>query len=154
MSTTIEILSAQHQEVLSRLAAVEAEIHASGTPCFAPFATYLGADVVQHFALEEQALFPLLENHLPATHGPLAVMNAEHREFRHLLEIFNAALQAGALIAQRAHAVAIIGLLRAHIAKEDAVLFPMAERLLSPEELGEVARRTAMLASADAPARP
>ena len=150
MTTTIEILSAQHQDVLAQLAAVEAEIGASDASNLATFAGYLEAEVMHHFELEEQALFPLLENHLPTTHGPLAIMNAEHVEFRQLLQGLTAAVHAGALIAQRTQAVDLIALLRGHIAKEDQVLFPMAERLLSREELGEVERRAATLASAAA----
>jgi hemerythrin-like domain-containing protein len=42
--------------------------------------------------------------------------------------------------------VELIELLRGHIAKEDQILFPMAERLLSPAELDEVDRRAAALA--------
>ncbi len=151
MTTTIEILGSQHQDVLARLAAVEADLARSTDRNLASFATYLEAEVMHHFELEEQALFPLLGNHLPPTHGPLAIMNAEHVEFRQLLQGLSAAVQAGALVAQRAQAADLIALLRGHIAKEDQVLFPMAERLLSAEELGEVERRAASLASAAAP---
>jgi hemerythrin-like domain-containing protein len=147
MTTTIELLSTQHQDVLTYLAAVEAEIGAPGGADLATFAGYLEAEVMHHFELEEHALFPLLENHLPTTHGPLAIMNAEHVEFRQLLQGLAAAVRAGALVAQRAQAADLIALLRGHIAKEDQVLFPMAERLLSREELGEVERRAAALAT-------
>lgn len=36
------------------------------------------------------------------------------------------------------HAAAFVPLLRAHIVKEDRILYPMAERLLPPEELEQM----------------
>jgi hemerythrin-like domain-containing protein len=147
MTTTIEILGTQHQDVLAQLAAVEADIARADDSNLASFATYLEAEVMHHFVVEEQALFPLLERHLGLTHGPLPVMHAEHAEFRELLQGFAAALRGGERAAQRAHAEQLIALLRGHIAKEDQVLFPMAERFLSAEEMSEVERRNAALAS-------
>jgi hemerythrin-like domain-containing protein len=147
MTTTIALLSTQHQDVLANLSAVEADL-AAGTDAGLPaFAAYLEREVMHHFALEEQSLFPALARHLPASQGPLAVMSAEHAEFRALLAHLAAAVRAGSYAGQRAHATEIVALLRAHIDKEDHVLFPLAEQLLSAEELAEV-DRTARLAGA------
>jgi hemerythrin-like domain-containing protein len=145
MTTTIPLLNAQHQEVLARLAAVEADLQTGGDHELGAFGAYLELEVMQHFTLEEQALFPPLARHLSMTQGPLAVMNAEHAEFRELLQGLTAAVRAGAYADQRAHAGEIIELLRAHIHKEDHVLFPMAEQLLSAEELAEVDRQASAL---------
>jgi hemerythrin-like domain-containing protein len=145
MTTTLQLLGTQHHDVLARLAAVEADIVRSDASSLSSFATYLEAEVMHHFVVEEQALFPLLEPHLGATHGPLAVMHAEHAEFRDLLQSLVAAVRDGAPPTQCAHAESIIALLRGHIAKEDQVLFPMAARVLSTEELSEVDRRTIAL---------
>jgi hemerythrin-like domain-containing protein len=139
MTTTIGLLGSQHQEVLSRLAAVEAELDASD-PGLAAFSAYLQGEVLEHFTLEEQALFPKLERHPAMRQGPLAVMNAEHAEFRTLLEELTAAVRADARDAQRMHAAEIIALLRAHIHKEDHVLFPLATELLTAEEMADVDR--------------
>jgi hemerythrin-like domain-containing protein len=146
MTQTIELLTAQHQDVLAHLATVEATLMTGDAPNLADFATYLENEVVRHFALEEHALFPALARHLSTDHGPLAVMNAEHVSFRELLAGLAAAVRAGDGAAQQAHAAELIQLLRAHIAKEDHVLFPMAARVLSAAELAEVdARATAAL---------
>ena len=142
MSTTVERLGQQHQEVLARLAAVEREPPAgSGTSLLADFVDFLEREVMEHFVVEEQALFPVLERHIGRTEGPLAVMDMEHATFRGLLQDLAAGLRSEdpARCRQRAHA--IIDLLRDHIAKEDHVLFPMASRLLSAEEHAEVDAR-------------
>jgi hemerythrin-like domain-containing protein len=153
MTATIELLSTQHQDVLARLNHVEAEIMARDDSGLAPFAAYLAEEVMHHFAVEEQALFPLLARHLSPEQGPLAVMNAEHIAFRELLADLTTAVRAGNLDAQRTHAAELVELLRGHIAKEDQVLFPMAARLLSPAELGEVDRRAAALAGSSLSSR-
>ncbi len=79
MGTTIGLLGMQHRDVLARLAAVETDL-ASGAPDLGAFAAFLRGDVMEHFTLEEEALFPALERHLEITEGPLAMMNAEHLE--------------------------------------------------------------------------
>ncbi len=140
MSTTIDLLGTQHQEVLEQLAVVEAAL-SNGQPAeneLRRFAEYLDHDVVAHFDLEEQALFPVLGRYLSPEQGPLAVMNAEHADFRQLHQALNGAVGARDLPQQRHCAERIIGLLREHIAKEDGVLFPMAYRMLTAAERDEV----------------
>jgi len=150
MTATIELLNTQHQDVLARLTHVEAGIMAADGFDLAPFAAYLEDEVAHHFAIEEHALFPLLARHLSQEQGPLAVMNAEHAAFRQLLAGLTSALRAGDRDAQRTHAAELVQLLRAHIAKEDQVLFPMAARLLSAGERDEVDRRAAVLTNSPA----
>ena len=148
MAGAIELLSAQHQDVLQHLAAVETETTARDGANLADFAAYLEKEVAEHFTLEEQALFPALARHLGADHGPLAMMNAEHASFRELLSDLVDAVRVDDRPAQRAHAIALIDLLRAHIHKEDHVLFPMAAHLLSEGEQAEVNERAAALGGA------
>jgi len=146
MSTTIELLTDQHQHVVAQLAAAEAAMTtAGGGTDLAAFAAYLEHEVMDHFGLEEQALFPILARHLSLAQGPLAVMNAEHVAFRDLLNSLAVSLRTGDLETQAVHAQELIRLLRGHIAKEDHVLFPMASQLLSAEEQGEVDQRAAAL---------
>ncbi|HVN86895.1 MAG TPA: hemerythrin domain-containing protein [Candidatus Binatia bacterium] len=141
MTQTIDLLSSQHQDVLARLDTVESTLTNGAAATVAGFASFLAGEVGQHFDLEEQALFPVLARHIGSDSGPLAVMNAEHARFRELLADLCAAVRADDSAAQHAHAIELIELLRAHIAKEDHVLFPMAQRLLSPAEHAEVNER-------------
>lgn len=149
MQTTLELLGAQHQEVLTRLNEVEAALHA-GDASYDAFADFLVGDVLQHFTVEEEALFPFLARHLGTEGGPLAVMNAEHASFRERLRKLRAAVAAGDANAQRACTIELVALLRAHIRKEDGVLFPMASRLLSTNELRQMDDKTAELGRAAA----
>ncbi len=137
MTTTLERLGEDHQGVLQRLTQVENAIGRAASD-LSDFARFLESEVMQHFAVEEQALFPLLARHLGEEDGPLAVMNSEHATFRGLLGELRDGVRAGDGAAQRRAGGEIVSLLRAHIAKEDNVLFPMAARVLSPEEQHEV----------------
>jgi hemerythrin-like domain-containing protein len=149
---TLAVLGAQHQDVLGRLAAVETQLGSGETGALAGFAAYLEHEVMQHFALEEQALFPILARHLSLAQGPLAVMNTEHRAFRELLDGLGVAVRAHDQDAQRTHASELIELLRAHIMKEDHVLFPMATRILAADEQHDVDVRAAALGASGIPA--
>lgn len=79
-------------------------------------------DLALHLRKEEEAYFPALEAYLPANSGPLAVMLMDHNELRKLEEEFPQ------------HAGEFIEVLRAHIQKEDHVLFPFAEQRFTPEQ--------------------
>ena len=92
-----------------------------------------------HHGKEERALFPMLERKgLPRNVGPLAVMLSEHDEGRAKIAAMRAALTANAPERFAAHARTYIELLRDHIAKENQVLFPMADGLLGEREQSEL----------------
>lgn len=94
-----------------------------------------------HHAKEEDLLFVrMAERGLPMQSGPIAAMLAEHEEGRHRVQAIAGALsEAGAGDAQAVRAVAenlmaYVVLLRAHIEKEDEILYPMADQLLTAED--------------------
>jgi hemerythrin-like domain-containing protein len=140
MHATFEILGRQHRAVLARLDQVEA----AGCEGSEEFLAFLRGELEEHLALEEAALFPVLAGCVPELRaGPLAVMEAEHQELRNLVaELADALRTHAAAPAARVLRVLVV-LLRGHIDKEDHVLFPVAQRLLTAAELAEVARRTA-----------
>ncbi len=94
-----------------------------------------------HHGKEEEILFPALAaKGMPHEGGPLAVMEFEHRMGRSLVRQLEEAtyayaegdLRAGFTWAQVAREYGT--LLRNHIAKENNVLFVMAERMLTEDE--------------------
>jgi hemerythrin-like domain-containing protein len=94
-----------------------------------------------HHGKEEQHFFPALAAHgLPRDVGPLAVMNAEHDEGRALLARMVEALadanrsKPGGPARFEAAATAYVALMRDHIDKENGVLFPMGDGMLSEAE--------------------
>ncbi len=96
-----------------------------------------------HHEKEELHLFPAMEQAgLPPHAGPTSVMREEHEIGRGHMRAMGAALDATPPDVARfqKQASAFVVLLRDHIAKENQVLFPMAEQLLSPAATSEVAR--------------
>lgn len=94
-----------------------------------------------HHGKEEQHLFPALAAHGLSSHaGPVAVMLTDHDAGRALLCDIETALaeqQAGSATAPAKfaeRACDYVELLRAHIAREDLVLFPMAASMLTAAE--------------------
>lgn len=101
-----------------------------------------------HHAKEEAILFEaLVHNGMPREHSPVAAMLIEHesgRAFVRAMEEATSAALAGRSGQNRLiteNALAYVELLREHIAKEDEILYPLAERVI-PEE-----KRDAIIAS-------
>ncbi len=84
-----------------------------------------------HHGKEEDRLFPMLvARGMSSHHGPIAVMLDDHRSGReHIRRMAEACAAADATRFVPA-AYGYVALLRDHIAKEDGVLFPMAESML------------------------
>ena len=135
----------EHTQALDALARLEAAALAlEGGAAPAPHLeavreahTILTTVVREHNEKEEVILFPVLEGR-----APTSVFIQEHRELRALEERLGRALDGtGSLQAATEIALAIVDLLRAHIAREDEVLFPAARSVLGVEGLAAVARR-------------
>ena len=99
-----------------------------------------------HHKKEEGVLFPTMVDYgMPSQSGPIAVMLAEHEQGRIYTRAMRAAAQRlldGDLTARQElvrNARAYVVLLRQHIAKEDSVLFPMANQVIPIERQEQVA---------------
>ncbi len=101
-----------------------------------------------HHAKEEENLFPRMEARgVPRDGGPIGVMLFEHDEGRAFVGAIAAAIDvyerdgqaAARAIAENARGY--VDLLRQHIMKEDNVLFPMADRVLTPADQAELEQR-------------
>ncbi len=103
---------------------------------------FISNEIRQHNESEEINLFPLLENHL-SQNGPTQVMRAEHRILWNKLNKFDKSIadvesdknNLEFLKNLRSNAQRIVDLLSEHIYKENNILFPMAEKILTENEL-------------------
>ena len=147
-----EILKHEHQLIKRLLGVLEsiAERLASGEEV-SPELLKQALDFIRtladrcHHGKEEDSLFPLLEGHgVARENGPIGVMLQEHergREFVRALADGVARYEEGEVKAKERiimNARSYIQLLREHIRKEDNVLFPMADHLLSQDEQQEL----------------
>ncbi len=95
-----------------------------------------------HHAKEEKLLFQRMSDKgMPTESGPIAVMLQEHDLGRAYLKAVAEALpdaengDAGAAEVVADNLQGYANLLRNHIAKEDNILYPIAERMFTPEDI-------------------
>jgi hemerythrin-like domain-containing protein len=149
LQKAIEVLMNEHrliEQVLGSLETFVAEVEgglAPERPRLAEYGAFFRdfADACHH-GKEEDILFQrMVERGFSRESGPVAVMLHEHRVGRgHVSVLREAGGGAGPLAAVETqlvleHAGEFIPLLRAHIQKEDRILYPMAMRLLTGPEL-------------------
>lgn len=126
-----ETLTADHRRCDRLLALVEAATGAGGWDPVVREAREFERVMERHFRFEEETLFPALEAAAPMASGPTGVMRLEHRQMRQMLGDLLAATQArdqddclGVL--DTLHLV-----IQQHNAKEEAILYPLADRTLA-----------------------
>ncbi|MCO6411353.1 MAG: hemerythrin domain-containing protein [Thiogranum sp.] len=91
---------------------------------------HLSDDTLQHFANEEQALFPLFEEKTGMRQGPTQVMRSEHAELRELLQRIGDAVQRHDRGEVLGTSETFFLFLQQHNVKEEQVLYPMADQAL------------------------
>src|SRR5690242_7372209 len=135
--TPTNVLREEHRvilkglDVLERAAARATAGGAVGDGWWAAAVTWLRAFADRnHHAKEEAALFPaMVKAGVPSDGGPIAVMLEEHVEGRRLVT----AMDMGAGPARIAACCAYVDLLRAHIEKENEIVFPLADAVLEEQ---------------------
>jgi hemerythrin-like domain-containing protein len=145
--TPTQVLMEEHELILQALGALEKRLNSMQEPAAADRAYFeKGVEFLRGFAdkchhgKEEDLLFKRMgERGFPTQGGPIAVMLSEHQAGRAFIRgIAEAAARIGtdpkAGDALRHNGYGYIALLRDHIAKENQVLFPMADRVLSAED--------------------
>ena len=150
-----QVLIKEHQLILRMIALLEHNTDLLEQGAFRNWSFFLDAvNFIRNFAdrfhhaKEEDVLFvELVSNGMPEKQSPIEAMHMEHEQGRaYVRALEDATLKAAAgelgqvsLIVENARAYA--ALLRAHIEKEDGILYPLAERVL-PEDV-----RATMLAA-------
>jgi hemerythrin-like domain-containing protein len=113
----------------------------------ADFATFFRefADRCHHGKEEDRLFQRMVAAGFPADRGPIAVMLGEHvqgREHVQALAALGASSEPLSTEERNSlvlHALAYVPLLRAHILKEDQVLYPMAQQALDAAQMDELA---------------
>ncbi len=151
----IQNLYDDHRQVENRLGRLDALLAApADTPGLETdlesIVRFLEEDLEIHLLHEERGLFPVLERYIGREAGPIAVMLMEHAEMRRLVGGLRQAFDAWRQQRNPATASALsdaarqaAGLLYEHIAKEDQVLFPLAQRAFAESDVQEVGERMA-----------
>ncbi|WP_339173693.1 hemerythrin domain-containing protein [Anoxybacillus sp. FSL W8-1294] len=97
-----------------------------------------------HSRREEDVLFPMMARYIGRESGPIAVMEYEHHEAKENISTFLKKTETIDIHEARELASYVMNaymILTDHFTKEECVLFPMAEKLLSSEEKEELAKK-------------
>ncbi len=98
------------------------------------------AGLERHIVWEEGLLFPLWEQKTGMSDaGPTVVMRAEHRQIHQLLDRIQSAIAAGNVESDRAEQ-GLADILTSHNMKEERVLYPAIDQVMSEEERAGVFR--------------
>ena len=128
-----ETLAAEHRACDAEFAKVEQAAHAGDWSAAGLAARSFVDQTEHHLRYEEEVLFPALERATPMATGPTSMMRFEHAQMR---ELFTQLLDAVA--GQDAAALAdsvetLLLLMQQHNAKEENVLYPIADSTLPPD---------------------
>lgn len=146
--TATEVLRHEHKIILKVLDAVQREAQAIAkigkldVEKLDKILDFFRVFVDQcHHGKEEEYLFPTMgKRGFPADKGPIPVMLHEHEVGRTMVKATSEALslvRQGDAEAKKAVATHLTNLaehLQSHIAKENEVLFPMADKVFTPED--------------------
>ncbi|WP_306454188.1 hemerythrin domain-containing protein [Neobacillus jeddahensis] len=99
-----------------------------------------------HSEREEGVLFPMMGVYIGTTSGPIAVMEYEHDQAKEKIAAFLSRVESGHSVNDEKKKLAELiqnayFILTEHFAKEENVLFPMAERMLTDNEKKELLQR-------------
>jgi regulator of cell morphogenesis and NO signaling len=104
-------------------------------------------DLKAHSKREEECLFPMMTRRLGENDRAIEAMEFEHEKAeKHLQDFLTEANHAGSTIDENdaqsitVYAVQAYATLTQHFAKEETVLFPMAENILSDDDKEELGR--------------
>jgi hemerythrin-like domain-containing protein len=153
MKTDItQALVAEHRLILRMITLLERNAPRTAAGDYNNWQFYLdGVDFIRnyadrfHHAKEEDVLFSaLVRNGMPRENSPVAAMLMEHDQGRAYVSKMEAAVQETLdgipgrenVIAE--NSLAYAELLREHIAKEDDILYPLAERVIPEAMRGEI----------------
>lgn len=143
-----QVLIEEHEVIVRVLNALD---RASNSPITGPDFFIGAAEFIRGFAdgchhrKEENVLFTAMEHSgVPVQGGPIGVMLLEHEQGRRLTRAMRAGAEqwaagsAAARVETYQAAAEYVALLRQHIAKENGILFPMADRAIPADRQEQV----------------
>ena len=146
MDAITRFFSRDHRHCDELLVALEKALAQGDWGTVEPRAAGFLSGMEHHLGMEETELFPRLEGS-PAA-GPVRVMRHEHEQMRGLFAELRGAVERRAAEACLDLTDTLLMLMQQHNAKEEAILYPMADRALAGEAEGLLAQLGASQATA------
>ena len=124
-----EFMTQDHRECDNLYAPVEEAISKGdferALELFVPFKQAM----LRHFAMEEEVLFPKMEEFIGSGEGPIHVMKMEHAQIRSILDQMGEAIEAKNQQKALGFGETFMIMTQQHNMKEEQILYTMAEQL-------------------------
>ena len=130
-------LTAEHRHCDDLFAALEAAMDKENFEKAKTLFAEYEKEVLEHFDVEEQKLFPAFEARTGMTSGPTMVMRMEHSQIRGLLAEMKDAIFHGQPEIFFSIAETLLIMTQQHNMKEENVLYPMCELHLGADFLND-----------------
>ena len=103
--------------------------------------------MLQHFEMEEEVLFPTLEQATGMTQGPTQIMRQEHQQMRQLLEQLGVALESQNQDEFLSISETLLMMMQQHNMKEEGILYTMSDDWIEGEANTRVLEQMQTIAS-------
>ncbi|MHB8666001.1 MAG: hemerythrin domain-containing protein [Burkholderiales bacterium] len=145
MNLPSRVLPAHHRHCDDLFVAAEQAVQRGDWSAAAPACGQLRAQMLAHFAAEENLLFPAFEAASGSSAGPTRVMRLEHEQMRPLLAQLDAACAAHDGEGYAGAAETLLILMQQHNMKEENILYPMCDQALGAQAERIAAQISALL---------
>jgi len=145
----IEELKQDHKKILESIDALQVAVRDGiNKEEVKKFLDFTQSFAEPHHHKEENVLFPKLEEKgIPREGGPIGMMLLDHETKRGFVKNLREALENNDEGKIKENALAIINLMRDHIYKEDNILYPCAEDVLTEVEMNEMGAKCSEIKS-------
>jgi len=131
MPTILDFMTAGHKSCDDEFARAEKAVLDTRWDEAAGAFNLFRADMAQHFRMEEDALFPALQA-AGGPASPVQMMCMEHAQMNDLLEQMAAAVKEKNAQSYSGIAETLLITLQQHNYKEEQILYPIADQILTP----------------------
>lgn len=133
MTTINEFMTQDHRRCDEVFASAEAEVDQGNWEEAAKITNGFLDSMEAHFRMEEQVLFPALENKTGMTMGPTQVMRQEHDQMRVLFDQMRYALDSQDEDEFLGSSETLLITMQQHNMKEEGIVYPMSDEQLTEE---------------------
>jgi hemerythrin-like domain-containing protein len=145
MSTIVDFLGTDHRACDDLFATAEAAAAKKDWDSARSLFKRFHEAMAHHLAMEEEVLFPAFEARTGMIGGPTQVMRMEHVQMRGLMDDMANAVAAGNRDGYLGSSETLNMLMQQHNLKEENMLYPMSDQVLSSERDGLIHTMEGML---------
>ncbi|MHB1091742.1 hemerythrin domain-containing protein [Thiobacillus sp.] len=134
MSTILNFLSNDHRACDELFASAESAVAQTNRVDARALFDQFKAAMIHHLSMEETVLFPAFETRIGNSMGPTQIMRMEHEQIRSLMQSMADAVDANDKDDYLGLSETLNMLMQQHNLKEETMLYPMSDKVLSGDQ--------------------